>query len=75
MTLRHTCAALLIAHGAHPKAIMERLGHSSIQVTLDRYGYLFPGLDEAVTDGLEATYRASVETRAATTDPAVVELR
>jgi len=60
--LRHTCAALLIAQGAHPKAIMERLGHSSIQVTLDRYGHLFPGLDEALTDGLEATYRRSITT-------------
>jgi integrase len=58
--LRHTSAALLIAQGAHPKAIMERLGHSSIQVTLDRYGHLFPGLDEALTDGLEATYRGSL---------------
>jgi integrase len=57
--LRHTCAALLVAQGAHPKAIMERLGHSSIQVTLDRYGHLFPGLDEALTDRLEETYRAS----------------
>lgn len=61
--LRHTCAALLIAQGGHPKAIMERLGHSSIQVTLDRYGHLFPGLDEALTDGLEATYRASIAAR------------
>ena len=34
--LHHACAALLIAQGAHPKAIMERLGHSSIEVTLDR---------------------------------------
>jgi integrase len=59
--LRHTCAALLIAQGAHPKAIMERLGHSSIQVTLDRYGHLFPGLDEALSDGLEATYRTSIQ--------------
>jgi len=32
---------------------MERLGHSSITVTLDRYGHLFPALDEALTDGLE----------------------
>ena len=51
--LRHTCAALLIALGAHPKAILERLGHSSITVTLDRYGHLFPSLDEALTAGLE----------------------
>jgi len=32
--LRHTCAALCIELGAHPKAIQERLGHSSITVTL-----------------------------------------
>ena len=58
--LRHTCAALLVAQAAHPKAIMERLGHSSIQVTLDRYGHLFPSLDESLTEGLEATFQASV---------------
>jgi integrase len=51
--LRHTCAALCIALGAHPKAIQERLGHSSITVTLDRYGHLFPKLDETLTDRLD----------------------
>ncbi len=34
--LRHTCAALLIAQGAHPKEIQERLGHSTIRITFDR---------------------------------------
>src|SRR4029077_18516866 len=58
--LRHTCAALLIAQGAHPKAMQERLGHSSITVTLDRYGHLFPSLDEALTEGLDGTYRAAL---------------
>jgi site-specific recombinase XerD len=48
--LRHTYARLLIAEGAHPRAIMERLGHSSIQVTLGTYGHLFPTLDEALTE-------------------------
>ena len=67
--LRHTCAALLIAQGAHPKAIMERLGHSSIQVTLDRYGHLLPTLDETLTDGLEQTYRASLSAAAASPAP------
>ena len=42
---------------------MERLGHSSITVTLNTYGHLFPSLDEALTDGLEATSRTSVATR------------
>jgi integrase len=46
--LRHTSVALAIAEGAHPKAIQTRMGHSSIAVTLDRYGHLFPELDEAV---------------------------
>ena len=58
--LRHTCASLCIALGAHPKAIQERLGHSSITVTLDRYGHLFPKLDEALTDRLDALRRDAV---------------
>jgi integrase len=51
--LRHTYASLLIAQGAHPRAIMERSGHSSIQVTLGTYGHLFPTLDEALTGRLD----------------------
>jgi integrase len=42
--LRHTSVALAIAEGAHPKAIQTCMGHSSIRVTLDRYGHLFPEL-------------------------------
>jgi integrase len=57
--LRHTCASLCIALGAHPKAIQERLGHSSITVTLDRYGHLFPKLDEALTDRLNDLHRTA----------------
>jgi integrase len=55
--LRHSYAAMLIAADGHPRAIMERMGHSSIQITLDTYGHLFPGLDEALTDGLETAFR------------------
>ena len=51
---------MLIADGAHPRAIMERLGHSSITVTLNTYGHLFPGLDEALTDGLEEQFQKAV---------------
>ncbi|MET0450154.1 MAG: site-specific integrase [Aeromicrobium sp.] len=46
--LRHTSVALAIASGAHPQAIQVRMGHSTIPVTLDRYGHLFPELDEAI---------------------------
>jgi len=54
--LRHTAVAMAIAQGAHPKAIQARMGHSSVVVTLDRYGHLFEGLDERIADGLDATY-------------------
>jgi integrase len=60
--LRHTCVALLVAQGAHPLAIKDRLGHSSITVTIDQYGHLMPAIDEALADGLEATFqRASAD--------------
>lgn len=57
--LRHTCAALGIALSAHPKAIKERLCHSSITVTLDRYGHMFPKLDEALTARLDDLHRTA----------------
>ena len=38
-------------------AMMERLGHSSVTVTPDRYGHLFPSLDETLIEGLENTHR------------------
>ena len=53
--LRHTHASLLIAQGVHPKAVQERLGHSSIRVTFDRYGHLLPSVDEELVHGLDAT--------------------
>src|SRR5207302_10835945 len=55
--LRHTAAALMIAEGAHLLAVKERPGHSTLQVTADRYGHLFPSLEEALTDRLDASYR------------------
>jgi site-specific recombinase XerC len=56
--LRHTCAALLIAQGAHPKAIQAQLGHSSIQVTLDLYGHLFPDDMDRLASQLDAAHDA-----------------
>jgi integrase len=61
--LRHTSVALAIAEGAHPKAIQARMGHSSITVTLDRYGHLFPELDEAIATAFDARFRALANAR------------
>ncbi|MHB1444926.1 MAG: tyrosine-type recombinase/integrase [Acidimicrobiales bacterium] len=52
--LRHSYASLLIAQGANPKTVMERLGHSTIQMTLNVYGHLFPLLEASITEALDA---------------------
>ena len=48
--LRHTHAAMCIRMNIQPKIISERLGHSSIKITMDLYGYLMPGLQQSVAD-------------------------
>ncbi len=40
--LRHTHASLLLLDGINPKIVQERLGHSSIEMTLDTYSHLLP---------------------------------
>jgi integrase len=44
--LRHTHATLALAAGIHPKVVQERLGHSSITVTLDTYSHAIPAMQE-----------------------------
>lgn len=44
--LRHTHASLLLKQGVHPKIVSERLGHSSITITLDTYSHLLPNMQE-----------------------------
>jgi integrase len=65
--LRHTCAALSIAAGAHPKLISARLGHASITITLDRYGHLFPSVEEALAEKLDAAFAGATTTVTGTT--------
>lgn len=51
--LRHTHVAMLIALGIQPKVIQERLGHSSITITMDTYGYLMPGMQDKAAEALD----------------------
>ena len=41
-SLRHAAASLFIELGWQPKRIQAVMGHSSITMTFDRYGHLFP---------------------------------
>lgn len=51
--LRHSHVAMLISAGVPMKAIQHRLGHSSILMTMDRYGHLLPEVDRDLVDALE----------------------
>src|SRR5215211_6808731 len=62
--LRHTYAALMVAAGAHPKYLQAQMGHSSIRVTLDLYGHLFPDANRGVLDSLDALTAPSTPHRA-----------
>lgn len=44
--LRHTSATLALAAGVHPKIVQERLGHSSIGITMDTYSRVIQGMHE-----------------------------
>ena len=62
--LRHTAVGFAInLSRAQPKAVQVRFGHSSIQVTFDRYGHLFPQMDADIADDLDAAYRAARSVR------------
>ncbi len=50
----------MIAQGEHPKAVQTQLGHSSITVTMDRYGHLYPDTLDALAERLEATREAAL---------------
>jgi integrase len=49
--LRHSHATLALQAGVHPKVVQERLGHSSVAFTLDRYSHAIPAMqrDAAAT--------------------------
>lgn len=58
--LRHTYTSSLSSAGLHPRVIQARLGHTSIVVTMDTYGHLFPDANEETTRALEAHYSAAL---------------
>ncbi len=43
---RHTHASLMLKQGVHPKIVQEMLGHASIQITLDTYSHVAPGMQQ-----------------------------
>lgn len=51
--LRHAHATLMLRAGVHPKVVTERLGHASVNITLDTYSHVLPGLQEAAAAAID----------------------
>ncbi len=51
--LRHTFATLHIQGNASLAYVQQQLGHSSIQITVDRYGHLVPGENREAANRLD----------------------
>lgn len=54
---RHTWATLALEAGVHAKVVQERLGHSSISITLDRYSHVIEGMDRDAAEKVAALFR------------------
>src|SRR6516162_2288634 len=61
--LRHSHATHLLAAGVHPKIAQERLGHSSISITLDTYSHVLPGMQDDAVAKVDAAIQAAMNKR------------
>jgi integrase len=57
--LRHLCASLLLAQGVPARVVMEILGHSGIQITLDTYAHVMPTMRRDAADRMNSLLRAA----------------
>lgn len=57
--LRHAHATLALTAGVNPKVVSERLGHSTIAVTMDTYSHVLPGMQEEAALAVERLLRES----------------
>jgi integrase len=56
---RHGWATLALTAGVPPKVVQERLGHSSISITMDRYSHVIEGMDRAAAEAVAALIEQS----------------
>jgi integrase len=50
-----------LTSGVHPKVAQERLGHSSVGITLDLYSHVLPGMQEDAAAKVDAAIRAAID--------------
>jgi integrase len=63
--LRHSHATHMLAAGVHPKIAQERLGHSSVGITLDLYSHVLPGMQAEAVSKVDAALRDALNRRTA----------
>lgn len=56
--LRHSHATQLLRHGVHPKVVSERLGHSTVGITLDVYSHVLPSMQEEAAKRVDEAMRS-----------------
>jgi integrase len=54
--LRHTHATLLLIAEENPKIVAERLGHSSVVLTLDTYSHVLPTMQKSAIEKLDKMF-------------------
>jgi len=59
--LRHSHATHMLASGVHPKIAQERLGHSSVAITLDLYSHVLPGLQADAAARIDDVVRTAID--------------
>lgn len=59
--LRHTHASLLFKENIHPKIVQERLGHSSIETTLDTYSHMLPNMQKTAAKKLDEMFGKNID--------------
>jgi len=52
-SLRHTHASIMLQQGVSSKTVAERLGHSTVVITLDTYSHVTPGVKEDAANRFE----------------------
>jgi integrase len=55
--LRHSHATQMLKSGVHPKVAQERLGHSSIAITLDLYSHVIPNMQDEAAQRVDLAMR------------------
>jgi integrase len=54
--LRHTHATQLLLAGVHPRIAQERLGHSTVSLTLDLYSHVSTAMQEDAAAKINAAF-------------------